>query len=201
VPRTLSQEDIAQFREQACVAASRLFAQRGTDGVTMRALAEAMGISPMKPYHYFRDKEEILATAVMRAFNRFVAAIEEAEKSSGTAMDQARAKVDAYLKFALEEPDAYRIMFEMPYPDFAKYPDLAEAVERCRWTMRRSMDALVAEGTVQGNPSTLGYVFWCALHGPVSLYLAGKLDSLAQLQVMLDIGLNGLLRGLNPIAA
>lgn len=198
MPRTLSQEDIAEFREQACVAASRLFAQRGTDGVTMRALAEVLGISPMKPYHYFRDKEEILAASVMRAFNRFVAAIEEVEKEHLPALEQAIAKRHAYLKFALEDPDAYRIMFEMPYPDFAKYPELAEAVERARWVMRRSMDALIAEGLVEGNSSTLGYVFWCALHGPVSLYLAGKLDSLEQAETLIDIAIKGLLTGLRP---
>jgi Transcriptional regulator len=198
MPRTLSQEDILEFREQACLAASRLFAQRGTDGVTMRALAEVMGISPMKPYHYFRDKEEILAASVMRAFNRFVAAIEEVDDMPGTPLEKADARRRAYVKFALAEPDAYRMMFEMPYPDFAKYPDLAAAVERCRWVMRRSMDALVADGIVKGNPSTLGYVFWCALHGPISLYLAGKLDSREQMDVLLDLAVKGLLEGLSP---
>lgn len=198
MPRTLSKEDIADFREQACIAASRLFAQRGTDGVTMRALAEVMGISPMKPYHYFRDKEEILAASVMRAFNRFVAAIEAVEQEPRPPVEMAAAKRQAYLKFALDEPDAYRIMFEMPYPDFAKYPELAEAVEEARLVMRRSMDALLSEGMVEGNPSTLGYVFWCALHGPVSLYLAGKLDSREQMEALIDMAIKGLLIGLKP---
>nr|WP_279590130.1 TetR-like C-terminal domain-containing protein [Rhizomicrobium palustre] len=137
----------------------------------------------------------------MRAFNRFVSAVEEAEKEPGSALERAYAKRRAYVAFALAEPDSYRIMFEMPYPDLNKYPELAEAVERCRWTMRRSMDALIAEGLVEGNPSTLGYVFWCSLHGPVSLYLAGKLDSEAQLETLLDLGIKGLLAGLAPAQA
>ena len=37
--------------------------------------------------------------------------------------------------------DAYRIMFEMPYPDLLKYPSLAETVERARLTMRRAARA------------------------------------------------------------
>jgi AcrR family transcriptional regulator len=201
MPRTLSPDEITEFREQACAAASKLFAQRGTDGVTMRALAEVMGISPMKPYHYFRDKEEILVAAVVRAFNHFVAAIETAEKLRGTPLEQAEAKRRAYVTFALAEPDAYRIMFEMPYPDLVKYPELAVTVERAQQTMRRSMDALIAESIVDGDPSTLGYVFWCCLHGPISLYLAGKLDSLAQLETLLEVAMKGLLSGLKPAAA
>ncbi|MDR3527268.1 MAG: TetR/AcrR family transcriptional regulator [Rhizomicrobium sp.] len=200
MPRTLSQDEIIEFREQACAAASKLFAQRGTDGVTMRALAEVMGISPMKPYHYFRDKEEILVAAVIRAFNHFIAAVEGSSRAHGSPLEQAEAKRRAYVDFALAEPDAYRIMFEMPYPDLVKYPELAETVERARQAMRRSMDLLVSENIIAGDPSTLGYVFWCCLHGPVSLYLAGKLDSLAQLETLLELAMKGLLAGLKPAA-
>jgi len=201
LPRTLSVEDIAEFREQLCAAAGRLFAQRGTDGVTMRALAEIMGISPMKPYHYFRDKEEILAAAMERAFNRFVAALEEADKIVGSARERAVAKRQAYVRFALAEPDCYRIMFELPHPDLGKYPGLQAAMDRTRAIMRRSLDALVAEGVIDGDPKMLGYVFWCAMHGAVSVYLAGKLDSRQQLDAVLDIAMKGLMAGLKPLGS
>ena len=198
MPRTLSAEDIAEFREQLCAAACRLFAQRGTDGVTMRALAEIMGISPMKPYHYFRDKEEILAAAMERAFDRFDAALGQADKIEGSARERATAKRQAYVRFALAEPDCYRIMFELPHPDLGKYPGLQAAMDRSRATMRRSLDALVAEGVIDGNAQMLGYVFWCAVHGPVSLYIAGKLDGREQLDAVLDIAMQGLMAGFKP---
>lgn len=198
VPRTLSEEDIAVFREQLCAAASRLFAQRGTDGVTMRALADLMGISPMKPYHYFRDKEEILAAAMERAFNRFVAALEAAEKRDGTVLERATARRQAYVDFALAEPDCYRVMFELPHPDTAKYPGLQAAMDRARAINRRGMDALIAAGDVEGDPAVLGNVFWCALHGAVSAYIAGKLDSREELEAIVDATMKGLHEGLKP---
>lgn len=198
MPRTLSEEDICEFREQLCAAACRLFAERGTDGVTMRALAEAMGISPMKPYHYFRDKDEILAATMERAFNRFVAALEESERTEGAAREQSAARRRAYVQFALAEPDCYRIMFELPHPDTAKYPDLQAAMDRARAITRRSMNSLIDAGLVQGDPDILGNVFWCAIHGPVSAYIAGKLDSREQLDTILDITTNSLFLGLRP---
>lgn len=198
MPRTLSEEEIADFREALCAAASRLFAQRGTDGVTMRALAEVMGISPMKPYHYFRDKEEILAAAMTRAFSRFVAALEEADRNEGTARERATAKRHAYIRFALAEPDCYRIMFELPHPDTTKYPLLQDVMEKTRATMRRSLDALISDGVLQGDRELLGNVFWGSMHGPVSLYLAGKLDSVDQLETVVDVAMKGLLLGLRP---
>ena len=199
MPRTLSEEDIAEFREQLCAAASRLFAQRGTDGVTMRALAEIMGISPMKPYHYFHDKEEILAASMERAFNRFVAALERSDQAGSSSLERSGRR-EAYVAFALAEPDCYRIMFELPHPDPAKYPGLQAAMERARSMTRRSMDALIAAGLVDGDPDLLGNVFWCALHGAVSAYIAGKLDNREQLDAILDITMNSLLTTLKPAA-
>ena len=89
-------------------------------------------------------------------------------------------------------------MFELPYPDLAKYPGLQAAMERAQATTRRSMDVLIAGGLVRGDPALLGNVFWCAIHGPVSAYIAGKLDSREQLDAILDVTMNGLILGLKP---
>jgi hypothetical protein len=42
--------------------------------------------------------------------------------------------------------------------------------------MTRYVSELVAAGILEGNPITIGVVFWAALHGAVVLQLAGKLS-------------------------
>ena len=49
----------------------------------MRQLADALGCSPMTPYRYFRNKDEILAAVRTAAFDRFAAALEEARGRGG----------------------------------------------------------------------------------------------------------------------
>jgi AcrR family transcriptional regulator len=75
VPRVLSPEDVSSFRDRLCQAAERLFAEHGPNAVTMRQLAAELGCSPMTPYRYFKDKDEILAAVRAAAFDRFSEAL------------------------------------------------------------------------------------------------------------------------------
>jgi AcrR family transcriptional regulator len=176
MPRLLSDSDVTGFRDRACAAATRLFAAKGLEGVTMRELASALGVSAMTPYRYFRDKDDILAVVRARAFDRFAEALETAYAGPGSVPERALAKRDAYVRFALEEPATYRLMFDLSQPTEDEYPDLVRAMTRARATMTSHVRDLVAEGFLAGDPELIGHVFWAALHGAVTLHLAGKLS-------------------------
>jgi len=175
LPRPSTPEEISAFRDRVCDAAALLFAEHGVAGVTMRAIAARLGVSPMATYRYFKDKDAILSEVLRRAFERFVAVLDAAGDVEGDAFERARSKCVAYREFALAEPGTYRVMFEMPHPSEATHPEMGEAMEKARATMRRTMAELIAAGLVVGNADVLGHVFWSAIHGPISLYLAGKL--------------------------
>src|ERR1700760_4149255 len=97
MPRVLTDTDVADFRERLCEAAERLFAERGPDAVTMRQLAAELGVSPMTPYRYFEDKEDILAAVRANGFNRFAEALENARESAKGARARGRAVGEAYV--------------------------------------------------------------------------------------------------------
>ena len=175
MPKNLSKTEIEAFRARLCAAAERRFAERGLDGVSMRQLAEDLGCSPMTPYRYFHDKDEILAAVRASAFDRFATALESAVRTRGDARAKARAVGEAYLRFALGEPQAYRLMFDLSQPHQDRYPDLVRAAARAHRSMSAYLKELVAEGVIEGDPERLGYVFWAAIHGLVVLHLAGKL--------------------------
>src|SRR6516164_8295321 len=100
MPRPLSPPEIAEFRDRLCEAATHLFAAHGRDGFTLRALAAQLGVSPMTPYRYFKDKDEILAAVRARAFDRFAEALERAFAKGGSAGERSAHVVDAYVRFA-----------------------------------------------------------------------------------------------------
>jgi AcrR family transcriptional regulator len=176
MPRTLSAEQVEEFRARLLAVAQHRFASQGIDAVSMRQLADALGCSPMTPYRYFRNKDEILAAVRAAAFDRFAAALEGAVAAAGldpSATGQAVGQ--AYVRFALQDPDGYRLMFDVSQPHSDRYPELVRASSRARATMTGSIQALVAAGIFHGTPELLGLAFWSAMHGLVMLHLAGKL--------------------------
>jgi len=176
MPKNLSSAEVDAFRARLCAVAQKRFAKQGVDGVSMRQLADALGCSPMTPYRYFRNKEEILAAVRAAAFDRFASALEEAaRKTRGDLRAGGQAMGEAYIRFALGDPDAYRLMFDLSQPHPDRYPELVRASARARHMMSAALEALVKAGIFAGDPELLGYVFWATLHGLVVLHLAGKL--------------------------
>jgi AcrR family transcriptional regulator len=176
VPRAaLTVEELSAFRGRAVGAATRLFAEQGYQGVTVRSLAKALGVSPMTPYRYFENKAELFAMVRSEAFRRFADAQRDAVAGVGDPEDSLRLLGAAYVRFALDEPDAYRIMFELSQAPAGTYPELeaeqARAFSYLHEAVKRGVDA----GLLEGEPLRRAHLLWAQTHGLVSLHLAGKL--------------------------
>jgi AcrR family transcriptional regulator len=198
VPRVLTNTDLADFREKLIAAATKLFADKGCEGFTMRELASELGVSAMTPYRYFRDKDEILAAVRAAAFDRFAEALEKAFETASDALLRSNAVGEAYVRFAFREPASYRLMFDMAQPGEANYPDLVRAANRARHTMTAHVRPMVEQGLLEGDPVLIGHVFWAVLHGAIVLQLAGKLTSECDFDTIMHGAFRALTEGFKP---
>jgi AcrR family transcriptional regulator len=177
MPRTaLSETDISAFRERICRAASHLFATEGYDAVTLRGIAAEVGCSPMTPYRYFSGKDEIFALVRAAAFRRFAEHQEAAVEGIESPERKLWALGAAYADFALHDPEAYRLMFELHQDSASDHPELLSEGMRSWLPMRNAVAEAVDAKLLVGDPDTLAHLFWAAVHGLVSLELAGKLN-------------------------
>ena len=177
MPRELSSEDYESVRAKIGAAAAALYSAGGVGAITMRDIAKKLGRSPMGLYRYFSDREEILAFVRADAFDRFSDALEGAFASGSDAFARARAVGRAYFDFALKNPNAYRLMFDLDPPDEARHPDLRRAGKRAGETVTRHVKDLAAAGIVHGDPKIIGNALWAASHGVIVLHLAGRLPA------------------------
>lgn len=174
---SLSADEIAAFRRRAAEAAMHLFAEQGYQAVTMRSLADALGVSAMTPYRYLEGgKRELFALVRAEAFRRFADRLEAALARPGDVLARLRRLKQAYVRFALDEPDAYRMMFELRGDD-ADLPELARESARAFACLRRTVAEAVDAGELEGDALSLAHLFWASTHGLVSLHLAGRLSA------------------------
>jgi AcrR family transcriptional regulator len=177
MPRAALQPDeIATFRQRASEAATKLFAAHGYEAVTMRALAERLGVSAMTPYRYLAGKDELVALVRTSAFRQFGDALEAATARVADPEERLRLLKRAYLRFATTHDDAYRIMFELRGADDAKrWPELAREAARAFGVLYDAVAAAIAAGVLDGDPLTIAHLLWAGAHGLASLHLAGRL--------------------------
>ncbi|MDB5445797.1 MAG: transcriptional regulator, TetR family, partial [Phenylobacterium sp.] len=189
---------VADFRERLCAAAERLFAAKGLDGVTMRQLAAELGVSPMTPYRYFRDKNEILAAVRAAGYQRFAEILERVRDTDRSPRARGAAAAEAYIRFAFENPDTYKLMFDFDQPDEEAYPALVAATRRAGAQMSGWVEDLVASGDLAGDPVQIGRMFWAAAHGAVVLEMAGRLPKGGARELHQAMA-SALARGLRPV--
>ncbi len=174
MPRAaLSEVDVERFRDELCNVATLRFAEHGYGGVTLRGLATELGCSPMTPYRYFENKAAIFEAVRQAAFERFAASQEQAAQGIADPLERLRELGHAYVRFALAEPQSYRIMFELDPGDTPEKPHGSEV--RAWKTLRTAVGEAVASGALHGDADTIAHLFWAHVHGLVMLHLAGKL--------------------------
>lgn len=176
MPRVVSEGEAGAFRQRLVEAAEGLIVGRKSIDFTMRELAVAVGCSPMLPYRYFKDKEDILAAVRALAFIRFAEALEAPPRMPGADEEHSIGVGDAYVTFAFANPELYRLMFDSGRIEPGRWPDLDEAGLRARETMTSHVRALVAKGLLQGEPVVIGHLFWAGLHGLIMLEMGGQLS-------------------------
>ncbi|MCA6302657.1 MAG: TetR/AcrR family transcriptional regulator [Phenylobacterium sp.] len=175
MPRVLSDADVAGFRTRLCAAAEQLFAEQGIEAVTMRQLAVALGVSPMTPYRYFRDKDEIIDAVRTNAYNRFADALEAAFDSRSDPVERSIAVGEAYLDFAVNHSRAYALMFDVIDLKSPPSDGLAAAGERAKTCQFRHVQGLIDAGVIVGEVSDYGNIFWAIVYGFAGLLLLGQM--------------------------
>jgi AcrR family transcriptional regulator len=118
-----SDQALEQIRESMIDAALAIIMEEGFTSLTMRRLATRMRMSAANLYNYFRSKDEIYLSIVIQGFRMLKKALDKAYRSSRSPARRARAMMEAYVRFGIENKAYYDIMFTRPTPKYNDYVD------------------------------------------------------------------------------
>jgi AcrR family transcriptional regulator len=167
-------------------AAIPLLRDGGPEALTLRAVARAAGVSQTAPYRHFADRAELVAAVAESGFRRLHARLVDAARAPAAALGQppatARAGLQAiamaYVRFALEHPAEYRVMFGGDMATLAaSRRDLATARDEVFALLRGGIAMLQEQGLVrEGDSRTIALTAWALVHGLVMLALDGQVS-------------------------
>jgi AcrR family transcriptional regulator len=135
---------------------------QGVEYLSLREAARLAGVSHNAPYRHFTDRDALLAALAAEGFRLLASALEEAGKSGP------RARGEAYVRFALEHPRRFRLMFGGGIR-LESHPVLREHATR-------AYDGLVRAFATMGDArgaEVAAAAAWSLTHGLANLLLDG----------------------------
>lgn len=113
-----SAEAQMELRAEAIDAALAIYREQGLDGLTMRAVAGRVGVTPMALYRYFTNKSELLGVLGETALGELLAAMRLAVAPFERPRDRLRAATESFIGYWESHPEHYRLVYgEATKPD------------------------------------------------------------------------------------
>lgn len=163
-----------QLRDEILAFTEEMLLETGSvQAVSVRAVADAVGVTPPSIYRHFADKAELIFEVCARHFAALEAYLVEACEGIDDPVERLVALGRAYIEFGLANPEPYRIMF-MTRPDVAPELYQGRAMESSA-----ALDHLVAcvqacidAGRLRPeltDPYRVALGLWARVHGLTSL--------------------------------
>jgi len=162
-----------RLREEIVAATAALLEASGDmDAVSIRAIADAVGVSSPSIYLHFPDKTALLFAVCQERFEQLDQVMEAAARLASNPFDEINRRGAAYIRFGLEHPEQYRILFlERDEPSGFSEEHLAglSAFDHMAAAVATAMRAGLIR---QGDPKVVTVGLWAAVHGITSLLIA-----------------------------
>jgi AcrR family transcriptional regulator len=166
---------MSSLRHKIFEAARELYLKEGVEGVSMRKVADSVGISATAIYRHFESKDVLIQAVVVEGLTVLEDHLKPA-LAAGTAYERLRALIDGFLEFALAKPQFFDAAFLIPNP----IGPFGDEIVKHNWTTFQIALEQIAECMERGvfrrdDPMETAITIWAEVHGLVTLYRTGRL--------------------------
>ncbi|MBZ5538741.1 MAG: TetR/AcrR family transcriptional regulator [Acidobacteriia bacterium] len=156
-------------------AARRLLDKEGTEAVTMRRVAKAVGITPMAVYRHYPNRAGLLNALADKGFEELAARL-AGKRLSGPMEERLTKMAEIYLDHALQNPRLFELMFLKPREGARRYPRDFKAGDSPTANLVAKVVREGIESGYFGEDDAWEIVFEIGAlsHGLIMLYLGGR---------------------------
>jgi AcrR family transcriptional regulator len=160
------------LRDEILDAATELLLETGhAKAVSIRSVAQRVGVTPPSIYLHFEDKDALLDAVCARYFEKLDQEMQRVSACRPCSLEVLRAQGLAYVRFATETPELYRIA---TMGEWRSNSDVDAALASSAFAhLRATVRGLMDEGICPpGDETTVALQLWSAAHGVASLLIA-----------------------------
>ncbi len=164
------------LRRSLMTAGLALIREQGIEAMSLRKLAELVGVSQTALYHHFKDKQALLCALGEEAIAQFSVEVRSLLAQPDLTIDQRlESFVTAYVRFATENPERYELMFGRTTWKQSAEADFHKSARQGFRAFGDMLAILQAQGTLPADvdPLRLAQVAWATLHGLCRMYNDG----------------------------
>jgi AcrR family transcriptional regulator len=139
--------------------------------VSIRSVAHRVGVTPPSIYLHFADKDALLHAVCARYFDKLDQEMRRLAGEHWSPVEVLRAQGLAYVRFATETPELYRIA---TMGEFRPGSTIDRALESSAFNhLRATVQKLMEDGVYQaGDPTAVALEHWTAAHGVAAMLIA-----------------------------
>ena len=164
--------------------AVELLAKKGAASLSLREVAREAGVSHGAPAHHFGDKAGLLTAVAAQGHQKLAARLQQGQIQTAPAAQRLLAAGEAYIRFAIEHPAHFSVMFQPDLINMDNAEYLANGA-RSRAVLRTSIEAVLRpSGAPDTRVEATEVALWSLVHGFASLWLAGNLGELSDAKLL-----------------
>lgn len=165
----------AALRDELLDAAEALLIEKGSmDAVSIRAIVDAVGVSPPSVYLHFDDKDDLFFDVCSRRFEDFHGVLAAAIEGIDDPVERLRALGRAYVTYGVERSEYYQILFAPQHHSVVKGRDLTDSPGMQAFHLLVStIEVGIAAGVLRDcDPYEATMAIWAGVHGAVMISAA-----------------------------
>ncbi|OAN62338.1 TetR/AcrR family transcriptional regulator [Sphingomonas sp. TDK1] len=163
--RPYHREDLRRELLEAALAHVR---DHGHHGLSVRTLAQAVGVSPGAPYHHFKDRRELLLAIALHGYEALGAAAAQATASASSARERLLALCISFVDFAQLNPRLLELMYESELTSPTPNPALLEHQHAGRAALQTQLESALPALSEEARTLRL-LSLWSTVYGFASL--------------------------------
>jgi AcrR family transcriptional regulator len=177
-PRRRARYHHGDLRRALIGQAEALVAEHGVAALTLRELARRSGVSQAAPYRHFPSKQALIAAVAEEGFGEMLARVRLAlDRAPRRAPARLGALGAAYVRFAVDHPARFRVMFGREVAESHGFPGLWSVAQEGFGLLVGEIVAAQKAGVLPGrDPRRAALAAWSAVHGLALLRVDGLLE-------------------------